>query len=140
MCNNNTETEILEYLKTHDPDINVSYSDGNFPLLIATALDKHDLMVSLIELGCNVDQVNDEGFNALNLALCRYIEVLHKRNCWTHSFVDHNKLKLNPDANEMECEFCDNGNCEKFLFEKPLEYLREFLKTFNQAAIDCDET
>ncbi|XP_014256158.1 uncharacterized protein LOC106670386 isoform X2 [Cimex lectularius] len=93
-CSTGDLLKVADLMNTYRLNINVSDNKGNSCVLRAAANDDTDMITLLMIFGADINTVNDEGFNALNHSLTRYLAILNSVSDWGETFLSPSSFSL----------------------------------------------
>ncbi|KAG5887190.1 hypothetical protein JTB14_016676 [Gonioctena quinquepunctata] len=86
-CNSGEVSKVIEYLRKHNVNVNVTDASGNSGLFYAVAKYRSDVIRMLVNFGANLDQMNDEGLTPLNLSILCYLAQKNDIDDWEACFL-----------------------------------------------------
>ncbi|XP_046742386.1 uncharacterized protein LOC124409039 [Diprion similis] len=86
-CSDGFHKSIMGLISSQNLYPDVADSRGNTGLLFAAARDKLEVIDVLLDLGANIDAINDECLTPLSLCILRLLELIHGVSNWSDAFL-----------------------------------------------------
>lgn len=86
-CSEGRELELLQLASDYVINPDLCDSRGNTGMLFGAARDRVTVINNLLNLGANVDSINDEGLTPLTVSILRYLATENKATNWEKAFV-----------------------------------------------------
>ncbi|XP_046420614.1 uncharacterized protein LOC124179851 [Neodiprion fabricii] len=83
---------IMRLISSKNLCPDVADSRGNTGLLFAAARDRLEVIDVLLDLGANIDAINDECLTPLSLCILRLLELIHGVSNWSDAFLPKKRI------------------------------------------------
>lgn len=116
-CSEGHELEVLQLATDFVINPDLCDSRGNTGMIFGAARDRVKIINNLLNLGANVDSINDDGLTPLTMSILRYIAIENKTTNWEKAFVSgvviKSEEKQQVDSWNVTKSFCSLSNNEE---------------------------
>ncbi|XP_048515438.1 uncharacterized protein LOC125502018 [Athalia rosae] len=105
-CSMGLQNTIMRLIASGKVHADCADSRGNTGLLFAVASDKLEAIDTLLNLGANVDALNDECLTPLSLCVLRLLALVHDVSNWSKAFLSNEIIDKSMFDNESSFANC----------------------------------